>query len=86
MNGLHLHEYIFQLEAPLRETAAYHAAQRAIALQGQQRPFGFEIRLALGRALVAVGRAIQGSQGSQGSRGTKRPAAQSLGESANAAS
>lgn len=75
MNGLHLHQYVFQPEAPLRERAAHEAAERAMALRGHHRPFGFAVRLALGRALVAIGRAIQGSQGSP---------AQTLGNSANA--
>jgi len=76
MNGSNLHDYVLHIEAPLRERAAAEAAQRDMALQGHHRPFGFEVRLALGHALVAIGRAIQGSQGSP---------AQTPGESANAA-
>jgi len=60
MNSALLHDYVLQIEAPLRERAVHEAAQRELALQRHQPPIGFAVRLALGQALVGLGRSIQG--------------------------
>ncbi len=68
MNGSNLYDYIFHIEAPLRERAAAEAAQREQALQGRgarQETLSVATRVALGKALVSVGRSIQGRQGRQ---------------------